>query len=85
MARGKRKSVKEQIAVLEAKKSEMQAKIQGIQTKITAINDQIKALETKDKEAELETLLDQIRASGMTPAEILANMTSPKQDNQSDE
>ncbi len=70
MAR-RRKSVDQQIADIEAQKSQYQAKIDGYKVKISDLDGKIQTLQESQKQKELESLLDVIKKSGRTPEEVI--------------
>jgi hypothetical protein len=76
MPRGVRPSADTQIAEIEAKKTQLQAKIDGYKVKIAELDSQIKELKESKKQKELESLLEVIKASGKSTEEIKALVNS---------
>lgn len=75
MARGKAKPISTQISELEEKKAGYQARIENYKSKINNLDKDIKNLIEKQKQKELEHLMDMIKASGKTPEEVLASLS----------
>lgn len=75
MPRGKTRPVNTVISELEMKKAGYQSKIENYKTKISELDKEIQNLLNRQKQKELEQLLDIIKASGKTPEEVIAALT----------
>lgn len=69
-----RRTAEEKIAALEAEKAGIQAKIENLKAKMAEVDASIKEIQDGQKQKDLENLLEAIKATGKTPAEILASL-----------
>ena len=74
----KRKTVETQIAEIQTKKAQLQTKIDNYKAKISQLDSKIQKLKDTQKQKDLESLLEVIRASGKTPEDVIAGLKIEK-------
>lgn len=69
-----RKPIDVKIAELQTKKSQYKVRLDAYKAKISELDTKIASLKSIQKQRELESLLDAIKASGKTPEEVISSL-----------